>query len=397
MSDHPWQLVVVPRAGVAVLRRMGIVALVLMASIDVVIAVDDGAPGHVVAVVVACSMVAWPRDRWTRWRTPEIRGALAATVTLATTIVVAAMGLRRGVGPGEILALLALSFVAVRHGAARLAGPVATLVAISAATAPGRYYLPDEWNNSELLALVLVVSLLAAITAGLGGYARSLDNNRRWAIEQTRRDERIRMAADLHDFVAHHLTGALVQVRVAKMMAPSTSPELGHALDRVERSAVEAMAALRSTVASAQPGEVASREPLPDLRAIETLLEEFNSLPGPTVTLGELPPDAVIGPELQATVHRVVTESLTNIRRHASSATRVTVEIGVVDGLLVVDVENDGPAAEGLALSSHDGGGGGGFGLVALGERLDRMGGTFDARPQAEGGWRTTATMPLPR
>src|SRR2546425_8478591 len=89
---------------------------------------------------------------------------------------------------------------------------------------------------------------LAGAVAGLGGSLRALDHRRRVAVTETRRAERLAMAADLHDFVAHHVTGILVQTQVAQMLATTEPERLDGILKDVERAAVEALDSMRRTV-----------------------------------------------------------------------------------------------------------------------------------------------------
>jgi signal transduction histidine kinase len=90
--------------------------------------------------------------------------------------------------------------------------------------------------------------------------------------------------------------------------------------------------------------------------------------------------------DLAGTVHRIVLESMTNVRRHAPDATEVEVSAHVDEGELVLDIRNDGVSGAGS---------GGGYGLVGMAERVSSLGGTLDAGPEPDNRWRTTAWLPL--
>ncbi|MFE8958616.1 sensor histidine kinase [Streptomyces iakyrus] len=164
------------------------------------------------------------------------------------------------------------------------------------------------------------------------------------AIGETRRAERLAIAADLHDFVAHHVTGILVQTRMARMLEASRPGELDPILAGIERAATEALASMRRTVGvlrdsdGPQPPE---HRPGGDLAGVEELVEGFAS-PAHNVALLRDPavPDG-LPHEVQAAAFRVVQEALTNVRRHAADATEITVglrrdgdrlEVSVADG-----------------------------------------------------------------
>jgi signal transduction histidine kinase len=95
--------------------------------------------------------------------------------------------------------------------------------------------------------------------------------------------------------------------------------------------------------------------------------------------------------DVAAVAHRVVRESLTNVRKHAANATAVRIGLRTTPGGLEVRVADDGSSAVELAEQAR----GGGFGLAGLTERVTAMGGHLTAGPAPEGGWQVTAVLPL--
>jgi signal transduction histidine kinase len=209
------------------------------------------------------------------------------------------------------------------------------------------------------------------------------------------------MAADLHDFVAHHVTGILVQTQMARMMAATEPDHLDPVLADIEHAAAQALDSMRLTVgilrggpqetARLEPGE---NRPVGDLTALAELVDRFG---GPTGSKAELHLDASVPPhlphEVQAAAYRVVQEALTNVRRHAADATEVTVTVNHADTTLRVTVCDNGRGGSAMPYAAR----GGGFGIVGLTERVTALGGTLHTGPRNEHGWEVIALIPTVR
>jgi signal transduction histidine kinase len=209
------------------------------------------------------------------------------------------------------------------------------------------------------------------------------------------------MAADLHDFVAHHVTGILVQTQVAQMLTTTEPERLDGILKDVERAAVEALDSMRRTVGLLREvPETAGVEssdvrPTGDLAALPELVEGFGGGPvGPKAMLLRDPsvPDR-LPHEIQSAAYRLVQEALTNVRRHAADATEVTVGLTHDGRALEVTVRDDGRGGTRMPHAAR----GGGFGLVGLTERVTALGGELRTGSRADRrGWEVTATLPAP-
>ncbi|MDX3800591.1 sensor histidine kinase [Streptomyces sp. AK04-3B] len=341
-------------------------------------------------VLVGLGGVLWPAGRRPEWLTPQVRTAVPALASALLTV--ASLSVREPVvfGPGEIVILLSLLFIAVRHCPPRWA------LVCGALDAGALFILPvrrDMTLSSDVLGLDMIGLLLVGLIAGLAASLRSMDYRRTVAVSETRRSERLAMAADLHDFVAHHVTGILVQTQVARMMAATQPRELDPVLAGIERAATEALASMRRTVGVLRDTapDATDRRPVGDLAGIAELIEGF-ATPGQQVTLRRDPalsPDT-LPHEVQAAAFRVVQEALTNIRRHAADATHVEVRLRDDTGRLAVTVTDDGRGGTQLPVAAH----GGGFGLVGLKERVTALGGELDAGPRHGGGWEVRAVFP---
>ncbi|MFF1304622.1 sensor histidine kinase [Streptomyces sp. NPDC058307] len=331
--------------------------------------------------------VVWPAHRRPSWLTPQLRAVVPAVASLLCTV---DSVLRSGAlfGPGEVAILLCLLFVAVRHCPRTYVMACASLDGAAVLVLPARPYLGDE---ADMLGFMLIGFVLIGITVTFAAYLRSQDYRRTVAVSETRRTERLAIASDLHDFVAHHVTGILVQTQMARMMADGGDDELDPVLAGIERAATEALASMRRTVGVLRDTEdPADRRPVGDLAGVAGLVEGFAS-PIQKVTLHRAPavPDD-LPHEVQAAAFRVVQEALTNVRRHAADATQVTVGLSYERARLEVTVSDDGRGGSLLPPAAH----GGGFGLVGLKERVTALGGELQAGPRAEHGWEVRALLP---
>ncbi|QNP69039.1 sensor histidine kinase [Streptomyces roseirectus] len=348
------------------------------------------AVGAVLAVGTAA--VLRPADRRPRWLTEQVRTAVPALLSLLYTAVMLERGESAIFGPGEVLILLCLLFLAVRHAPGPWAVVCAVVDTLALFGLPVRYLQSYSLRDDDVLASLVSGLLLAGIVAGLAGYLRTLDYRRVVAVGETRRAERVAIAADLHDFVAHRVTGILVQTQVARMMADAPQRELDSVLAGIERAATEALASMRRTVGVLRDvgPEAVERRPVGDLDGIFDLVDRF-AVPGQRAILHRDPELAPGLPhEVQAAAYRVVQESLTNVRRHAADATEILVTLFPLGDRLVVIVQDDGHGGVWFPAEAH----GGGFGLVSLKERVTALGGELTAGPRQGEGWEVRAEFP---
>jgi signal transduction histidine kinase len=222
------------------------------------------------------------------------------------------------------------------------------------------------------------------ISLAIGVLVRTQEDRVVDARELMRTQERARMAADLHDLVAHEVTGILVLAQAAGAVAPDARSADSFA--RIERSAHEALGEIRSLVA--QSGAGPAERPGAGLVTLRDAAERFAATTTAQVDVdlalfdGTEPPGAV-----GAVLHRALTESLTNVHRHARpTVVRVLLERTANGGLLLL-VSNDGLAAGGV-------GAGNGSGLARIRHSAELLGGSLHAGPTAGGTWETTLNLP---
>ncbi|WP_199272530.1 sensor histidine kinase [Streptomyces broussonetiae] len=223
---------------------------------------------------------------------------------------------------------------------------------------------------------------------GTGLVLRFLEHRRQATVEAVRRDERLALARELHDVVAHHVSGIVMHTHAAQIMLRKQPDHLGAALADIERSGTDAMDAMRRVVAllrDAEDGAAVTAGP----EQLIDLVRRFEEH-GPAVDL-RLPPGAPTWPPVvTTTVYRVVQESLTNIARHARGARAATVTISQDSTDITVEIGNDAPPHPPIRASPR-----GGYGLVGMRERIEALGGTLNAGPRPGTGWSVRATLPL--
>lgn len=230
---------------------------------------------------------------------------------------------------------------------------------------------------------------------------RSAEHSRARA-EASRRvasEERLAIARDLHDGVAHHISLMNMRAGVAlHLLRPEAQPgdgavaEARAALEVVKQASAEALAELRSALGVLRAdGEAAPRQPVPGVEAVADLIGRWGGTGLDVRLAGPTPRElaATVPQPVGQAAYRVVQESLTNVSRH-SRAEWARVELGLAGGALRVDVTDPGPSRPGTGET------GGGRGLVGMTERLAALGGTLEAGRRPDGGWRVTGTIPVP-
>ncbi|MGI5336438.1 sensor histidine kinase [Streptomyces sp. CA-181903] len=257
------------------------------------------------------------------------------------------------------------------------------------------------------------------LAAGALGTALYTARERRArGVREARRAQRLELAADLHDFVAHDVSGIVALAQAAQVVHEARPEQVPPLLRQIEEAGVRALGAMDRTVHMLRDGDGGlaataraatargADAPVPDdagaraaaygLDDVPGVVERFRASGTADVRLtDELPPGrrADVPREVAATVHRVVVEALTNVRRHAPGAERVRVVLSC----------GGGPAGSSLSVSVTDSGRGavpragerrGGLGLAGLSERVEALGGVLTAGGRAGGGWEVRAELP---
>jgi signal transduction histidine kinase len=330
------------------------------------------------------------------------RSAPTATLAISGALVLALFALDHAAGAVAVIApAIALYSLALSRGRIHL---VAAVVAAAAAVMIADVFLAGHHPRALTLqtaahvALVAVPVLAAEALRNRRSYIQLLlerlelaERTREEEAQRRAEQERLRIARDLHDVVAHTLTTINVQAGVAAHLADREPSRAGSALAAIEAASRDALDELRAILGVLREvdGAGVPLEPAPGLDGVASLVDRFREA-GADIELeveGEQPeriPEAV-----QLAAFRIVQESLTNARRHApGAATRV--RLAYEDGRLRVGIENN-PG------QGHNGSGRGhGVGIAGMRERATALGGTLEAG-FSPCGFTVTAELPYRR
>jgi signal transduction histidine kinase len=209
--------------------------------------------------------------------------------------------------------------------------------------------------------------------------------------EQSLLAERTRIARELHDVVAHHISAIAIQAESARFTIPAL-PEEGSerfaAIGDSARAALDEMRRLLGVMRA--PVAAAELVPQPGFDQLSALIEEHRTLGG-EVRFSVRGPVAALPEAIELVAYRIVEEALTNVRRHADGAA-VEVSLDYTATLLRVAVRDHGP---GSSTGTGDGADEGGYGLVGMRERVEAIGGTLTLGEHAEGGFEIVADLPV--
>jgi len=217
--------------------------------------------------------------------------------------------------------------------------------------------------------------------------------------EQLRRasDERLRIARDLHDVVAHNISLINVQASVALHLGDELPEQADSALRAIKDASKDALEELRSVLDLLRADEEAPRAPTPTLDDVDQLIERATAT-GLDVVVDVQGVRRRLPQPVEVAAYRVVQEALTNVVRHAGSAVTV-VRLSYQPDAIVVQVDDDGTGTTPNGTSAGGAAGsatpGTGTGLLGMRERVAALGGRLDAGARPSGGFRVRAWIPI--
>ncbi|MFI8103840.1 sensor histidine kinase [Streptomyces sp. NPDC086023] len=294
--------------------------------------------------------------------------------------------------------LVLMTALGLREGRRALVG---VWLATGAAGAVFELLSPNRAAGLTVLLFVLTgtVLLVTATLRGRGEAERRLVEQETISeAERARRtllEERARIARELHDVVAHHMSVITVQADSAPYRLPDLPEGARDEFASIAAAARESLTEMRRLLSVLRSeGAEGERAPQPGLDRVQQLVEATvrAGVPAELSMAADLPGPGELPQAVGLSAYRIVQEALANVVRHApGSATRVSVR-GDGEGWLHVLVVN-GPAAEPAA--PLEGGTGTGHGLVGMRERVRLTGGFLDTGPLPDGGFRVAARLPL--
>ncbi|MCD4536551.1 sensor histidine kinase [Nocardioides sp. cx-169] len=267
-------------------------------------------------------------------------------------------------------------------------------------------YALVRWGSGREIVIGLTVVLVGAVIGTIADYTRPADviggfgilvaaaaggaafryraESWRRALDQIRSQERVGLARELHDMVAHHVSAIAVQAQAGRAMAGQRPEAALEALAVIEGEASRTLAEMRAMVRVLRDGAPAKYTPQPGVADLASLARRD---PVPVVNV-EVPDGLDELPlQVDAALYRLAQEALTNALRHAHNASRVEIRVDEGGGRLRLRVADDGQIDPGRP-TIH------GFGLLGMTERVQLLGGTLRAGPAPEGGWTVEAELP---
>ncbi|MCP3760635.1 sensor histidine kinase [Streptomyces sp. TBY4] len=326
-------------------------------------------------------------------------GRLPRTVT-AVTVACGVLFILLGFRPNPFLlspAMVSLWRLAVRTD--RRTAWTASLSSAAALTGAAFIFGPGSWlepGKVAVLAWALLPGAVGDAVRSRRGYLAAVEERAERA-EQTREEEarrrvaeeRVRIARDLHDVVAHHIALANAQAGVAVHLMARDPEKARTVLEQITETTSSALRELKATVGLLrQPDDPAAPlEPTPGIAQLPALVESFQHV-GLEVTVRREGEEHPLSAGVDLTAYRIVQEALTNVTKHAGSGS-ASVSLKYTRTRLVITVEDSGSPSIRQPDSPS------GYGLIGMRERAAAVGGRLRAGRRPEGGFRVSTELPL--
>ena len=284
--------------------------------------------------------------------------------------------------PGDLslysmMAVLILLYSLVRWGSGREV--VAGTAFVTGVVALGMYAASAGWadlfGGSVLLLLVIALAAVFRYRADLWQRQR----------REIRNQERVALARELHDTVAHHVSAIAVQAQAGGVVAGSQPERAAEVLAAIESEASRTLAEMRSMVRVLREDEDVAYSPQVGVADLPALARTDGT---PIVEVSLNGSMSRLARPVDTALYRLAQESLTNAVRHARSATRVEIDVRREGDVVRLRVSDDGKSGAGPAPEP-------GFGLLGMAERAQLLGGSLSAGPRPEGGWVVEAVLPV--
>ena len=356
----------------APLPRDWLLVAVLLCAVLVESFLTETAVWHRVSSLVSLALV-----MTLPWRRVHPLGMVI--LAFGATAMVHAVALSQGVtwmGFKANIAVVILPYALLRWASGRESIIGLAIIAVSLALA----MVAEDHSWGEIIG----ASLFLLFPSALGASVRYQDSAQRRSQEQVRLSERERLARELHDTVAHHVSAIAIQAQAGRTLAAQRPQASLEALDIIEEAASRTLAEMRLIVRALREDDPAERSPAASLVDIKQLaLDEACPLQVSVTMKGNL---TQLNAMLETTLFRLAQESITNAARHANDAQSVTIVLEGDDQEVRLRVADDGKPVTHQSES--------GFGLRGMAERVALNGGTLKAGPGTQRGWVVEATIP---
>jgi signal transduction histidine kinase len=315
-----------------------------------------------------------------------------AVVTVSCAVAAIVLAYPGAIGLlGTLFALGSLAYTTTRRGTLLVGIPAGVALVTGLAAAPGLGSVTNVVANLLVIASTLLIGDLLRTRRDqsrlLAERNRELEALREAETRSAVFEERMRIAREVHDVVGHSLVAITLQARAGLRRLLRSPERTGQALREIETLASRALEETRTAVATIRSGtDVTALHPQPTLADLPDLVESMRD--------SELDVHLVVDPaahtlaaHLQSAAYRIVQESLSNAAKHARPA-RADVRITHAGDVLTVEVTDD---------SSNAAPAGEGSGLRGMRERAEQLGGSLEAGPAPDRGWRVRARLPVER
>ena len=393
------------RRGVAL---NAVIAYALLAvSLGVTFAVPDvPVAGRLLLMALAAAAAVWVHLLLTRsprpWQDHPVRMAIYMTGLLAFATVLMSLS------PLFLIFAIAGFF----HATLLRPWPLVILGVFLTSTLIHLTVTGFPWKEAELWILYPAVIVIQTLAIGFGGMlserlAESSEDRRRAVVrleaalqenaklhlqlvDRAREagvlDERARMAREIHDTIAHGLTGVVTQLEAAQAVGDRPSEHARH-LSNAARLARESLVEARRSLEAARPEPLESAGLPEALHSVAARWSAINGIDAAVMTTGDAVP---LHPEIESALLRTAQEALANVEKHAA-ATRVGVTLSFMGDVVALDVRDDGigfEVSEGRARSAA------GFGLTVMRQRVSQVAGTLAIESEPGGGTAVSARVP---
>lgn len=283
---------------------------------------------------------------------------------------------RDDLGPSAMLVVIVLLYALLRWGSGReiAVGMPCVVAVVALGMAAGAAGPPDVVGGALFLLLVVALAVVVRYRADLG--------HRRH--REIRNEERLALARELHDTVAHHVSAIAVQAQAGRVVAGARPERAVEILAAVEAEATHTLAEMRAMVRVLRTDDAdaayAPRFGVADLPALARTVRR------PTVEVRLDDSVSAVPRQVDAALYRIAQEAITNAVRHARGASVVQIEVCRVGDTVRLRVLDDGTGPSSSDVR--------GFGLTGMAERAQLLGGELSAGPSPQGGWLVQAVMP---
>jgi signal transduction histidine kinase len=379
-------------------ERDAVVAAALTVTVVVCASLDEKGPaiglGHVAIAAATCA----PLAVRTLWPLPVLAAVVAGTIASIGTY-----DANMTIALPAMVALYTVALTSDRRTTLIVAIAAAPVVVVTISLfSPYGIASFETVKNFGLALLPLAIGSAKrdhrAYIAAVEERAERAERTREEEALRRVGEERLRIARELHDVVAHAMVAINVQAGVAAHLIDRGPDSARGALEQIKRVSGEALADLRATLGVLRQDDdaPAPTRPAQGIDALEELADGMRAA-GVEVTIERSGERCTVPSAIESALFRTVQEALTNVLRHSASRA-ATVRLDVRHASARVEILDDGPCQP-VAVAAGGAAGpieGTGNGLRGMRERVAAVGGVVEAGPRTDGGWRVQALLPLP-